>query len=38
MQVLLRLQAQGGIVSETAQEEERLYPTVLAIGANEHAG
>jgi hypothetical protein len=38
MQILLRLQAQGGVASEAAQEEERLYPTVLAIGANDHAG
>jgi len=38
MQVLLCLQAQGEVVSETAQEEERLYSTVLALEANEHAG
>jgi hypothetical protein len=38
MQVLLRLQAQGGVAVQSAQEKERLYPPALALGANGHAG
>jgi hypothetical protein len=38
MQVPFRLQAQGGVAAERAQEEERLHPTTQERGANGHAG